>query len=277
MTTDLRPREPAAPAGPAHAPDRDEIDRITPDFRRIEIGRRFPKARLVPVRTSGYWVLAAEIDARPMILPNSARKNRLLRQLTRLARDLAAEQRVIDARVFDGIVDTPGRGEVVKRDPTVRPARFDVVVLVETTSLETAESLEGDPLLTRIRTVLEGHSDHTYWLRASNVRSMGQVDHSRPGVFLFNFFYAGRTDLNLAAWQYTAGWFSDQTGLNNSTVLLPQRSSEPRFRLINHARWDRLRQILPHLIFNRTFRSYVLRHFSTNGVAAQPGLYRLVS
>jgi hypothetical protein len=104
---------------------------------------------------------------------------------------------------------------------------------------------------------------------------MGPVDHHRQGVFLFNYFYADRTDLNLAAWQYTAGWFRDQTGLDNSTVLLPDATSEPRYRLVNHARWDRLRDVLPALVFKRSFHTYVLEHFRVNGVAAMPVLYRL--
>lgn len=255
----------------------DEIEEIAPGFRRIDIGRTFPKATLGPTTASGYLLIAAEIDRRPMLLPNSRRKNALLRQLRSSLQALKQDPRVVEANLFDGILDTPGRGEVVERDPEVRPARFDVVVLVETTSPQTAESLERGGPYAATRRLLERSSSHTYWLRATNVRSMGPVDHSRSGVFLFNFFYARRTDLNLAAWQYTAGWFSDQTGLDNSRVLLPQESSEPKFRLVNHARWDRLRDVLPALIFKRTFRTYVLAHFSANGVAAQPGLYRLVS
>jgi len=69
------------------------------------------------------------------------------------------------------------------------------------------------------------------WRRveAHNVRRIGPVVHGSQGVFLFNYFYADRTDLNLAAWQCTAGWFRDQTGLDNSTVLLPDATSEPRY------------------------------------------------
>jgi hypothetical protein len=271
-----------SPVRPVSAPqagppaDGDEIDEIAPGFRRIEIGRTFPKARLQPTTSSGYLLVAAEIDRRPMLLPNSRRKNALLQQLEVMVRALKQDPRVVEANLFDGLIDTPGRGEVVMQDRDVRPARFDVVVLIEATSPETAESLEEDRLYIQTRGLLERASGHTYWLRATNVRSMGPVDHRRPGVFLFNYFYARRTDLNLAAWQYTAGWFSDQTGLDNSRVLLPQDTSQPMFRLVNHARWDRLRDVLPALIFKRTFKSYVLAHFAANGVAAQPGLYRLL-
>jgi len=273
MTAALSQR-PAADVGLA-SPD-DEIGQIAPDFRRVDVGREFPKARLTETSPSGYLLVAAEIDRRPMLLPNSRRKTGVLRKLRQLAAELVSDRRVVDAHVFDGIIDTPGRGEVVKHDRSVRAARFDVVLLVETISPEAAEPVSASPTFARIEALLDQTSGHTYWLRGTNVRSMGPVDHTRSGVFLFNFFYARRTDLTLAAWQYTAGWFWDQTGLDNSTVLLPDESSEPRFRIVNHARWDGLSDVLPALIFNRTFRSYVLAHFRANGVAAQPGLYRLV-
>ena len=125
--------------------------------------------------------------------------------------------------------------------------------------------------------MIQAASRRSYRLRAHNVRRMGPVDHHRRGVFLFNYFYADRADLNLAAWQDTAGWFRDQTGLDNSTVLLPDHTSEPRYRLVNHARWDRLWDVLPALLFKRSFHSYVLEHFRVNGVAAMPVLYRLVA
>jgi hypothetical protein len=74
-------------------------------------------------------------------------------------------------------------------------------------------------------------SHHGDRLRGHDVRRMGPVDHGRQGVFLLNYFYADRTDLNLAARQDTAGRFHDQTGLDSSTVLLPDATSEPRDRL----------------------------------------------
>jgi hypothetical protein len=40
-------------------------------------------------------------------------------------------------------------------------------------------------------------------------------------------------------------------------------------------RWDRLRDVLPALLFKRSFRSDVLEHFRVNGVAAMPVLDRL--
>jgi hypothetical protein len=86
---------------------------------------------------------------------------------------------------------------------------------------------------------------------------------------------AARLDQNLAVWEYTAGWFEDQTGLRNSTVLLPEAGPRKDYTIINHCRWDSLWDILPSLAFKRSFRTYVLAHFEANNTAAIPILYRL--
>jgi len=257
-------------------PNAPEIEEIAPDFTYVDVGRTFPKARLVEPTTSGYLLLAGEVDRRPMWLPNSRAKRRLLRRVNGLLAALRTDQRVLDANLFDGILAPARPGEVLKQRPDVPVARFDLAVLVETTSPEAAAELETEAPWIELAGAVQAASRRRYRLRAHNVRRMGPVDHHRQGVFLFNYFYADRTDLNLAAWQYTAGWFRDQTGLDNSTVLLPDDTSEPRYRIVNHARWDRLADVLPSLIFKRSFHTYVLEHFRVNGVAAMPVLYRLV-
>ena len=108
-----------------------------------------------------------------------------------------------------------------------------------------------------------------------NVRRIGPVDHSKKGVFLFNYFYADQVNQNLQVWEYTAGWFQDQTGLDNSTVILPDLVKESSYKIINHCRWDHLIDILPSLIFKRSFRKFVLKNFEANNVATMPILYRL--
>jgi hypothetical protein len=252
------------------------IEQIAPDFVYVDTGRRFPQAKLIQPTTSGYLLVAAEVDRRPMFLPNSRAKRRLLRRLKEQVASLRADERVLEAVAFDGLLAPPGRGELLKHRPGVPVARFDVAVLAETTSPAAAAELEGEQPWRELTDTIEAASRRSYHLRGHNVRRMGPVDHHHQGVFLFNYFYADRTDRNLAAWQYTAGWFADQTGLDNSTVLLPDATSEPRYRLINHARWDRLWDVLPSLAFKRSFHTYVLEHFRANRVAAMPVLYRLI-
>lgn len=249
---------------------------IAPDFRRAATREAFSPARLVPTTTSGYLLVAGEVDRRPMFLPPSRRKRQLVARLRRDLDALRSDGRVIEANLFTGLLTPPGRGEVLRGRTDLPPARFDVALLVETSDQEAARAVEQDPAFRALSDRIGAESRRTYRLRATNVRSMGPVDHLRQGVFLLNYFYAERTDLNLAAWQYTAGWFMDQTGLDNSTVLLPEQTNEPEYRLVNHARWDRLRDVLPALLFRRSFHTYVLEHFRLNGVAAQPILYRIV-
>ena len=40
-------------------------------------------------------------------------------------------------------------------------------------------------------------------------------------------------------------------------------------------RWPRLRDVLPSLLFKRSFRRYVLEHFEANDTAPIPILYKL--
>ena len=80
---------------------------------------------------------------------------------------------------------------------------------------------------------------------------------------------------NLQVWEHTAGWFEDQTGLNNSTLILPDQVNEGSYKIINHCRWDHLIDILPSLIFKKSFKDFVLNNFEANNVAAMPILYRL--
>ena len=133
--------------------------------------------------------------------------------------------------------------------------------------------LDANPHWLALQSEVRRITSDVFETSGSNVRSMGEVDHERDGVFLFNYFYSDRLDRNLAVFNYTAGWFQDQTGLNNSTVILPREKTD--YTMINHARWNRLLDILPALLFKASFREFVLRYFEANQTAAMPILYRL--
>ena len=113
---------------------------------------------------------------------------------------------------------------------------------------------------------------------ARRIAPTGDVDHTRDGVFLFNYFIADKLEQNLKIWEYTAGWFSDQTGLDNSTLIVPEADTDPKtcpHSVINHCRWDSLKDVLPSLLFKRSFKTFVLDNFEANNTAATPILYRL--
>lgn len=235
----------------------------------------FPKVRLTEPTPHGFVVASFEIDRRPPFgyFIESAAKRKAIATLKAAAAALLTSGEAVEAAVFKALLRPPGRGAFLRSRPDVPVARFDVVLLVETPRHEDAEELMASP---SFRTAI-GSLDvsRSLVVSASNGRRIGPVDHSRDGVFLFNFFYADRLEQNLAVWEYTAGWFSDQTGLDNSTLLVPDPGSGSPYTVINHCRWDRARDIVPQLIFNGSFRSYVLRHFEANRTAAMPILYQL--
>jgi hypothetical protein len=58
---------------------------------------------------------------------------------------------------------------------------------------------------------------------------------------------------------------------------MPTRADLSEYTLINHCRWDRLGDVLPSLIFKRSFRDFVLAHFDANDTAPMPILYKLAA
>jgi len=66
-----------------------------------------------------------------------------------------------------------------------------------------------------------------------------------------------------------------ETGLDNSTVLLPRDGERSDYNIINHRRWDRLRDVLPSLAFRKSFSTFVLANLEANNVGAMPILYRM--
>jgi hypothetical protein len=238
---------------------------------------KFPEVSLMEPAQSGYLMLAAEVDHRPPIgfFVTSGRKKRLLSALKTLAQTLADTDDVLDATVFKALIIPPGRGAFLKKRPDVKVARFDVVMLVEFKSIEAARNYQDTPEWAALLAETKENSHHFMSVAASNTRRIGPVNHAVNGVFLFNYFYADSLDINLQVWNYTAGWFQDQTGLDNSTVLLPLEATKVPYTIINHCRWDGLRNILPALLFNRSFKPFVLDNFEQNNTAAIPILYQL--
>lgn len=245
------------------------------DLNLVETAGSFPTVKLVPPNPHGYLLAGAVVDRRPPIgfVFESRRKRRLLAVLKDKVAALAAAPGVREAVVLRALVMPPGRGTFLKKRPQVHIARYDIAIWVETDDPETTETVRRDARWLEIEALLRQASNDVHVIAGRNSRRIGDVDHSRDGVFLINYFYADRTEQNLAVWEYTAGWFQDQTGLDNSILLLPDGDTD--YTVLNHCRWERLRDILPALLFKRSFRRYVLAHFEANDTAAMPILYRL--
>lgn len=75
-------------------------------------------------------------------------------------------------------------------------------------------------------------------------------------MFLFNYFVGEDPQVTLALWDYLAGWYAVETGMDNSTLLLPLEGEWSDYIIINHARWDGLLSFMWQQMTKRSFRTY---------------------
>jgi hypothetical protein len=239
---------------------------------------KFQKATLVARNHSFYLLIAAEIDRSPFpfFLTTSDTKKSLIDNARRWCRFLKNEEAVISADIFKATLIPPGKGKLLKqRFGKARLPKYDFVILIEVSTAEKLNKILATEDYGRIEACIRENSTSVHIITATNVKRIGDVNHEKPGVFLFNYFYADDVTRNIAVWEYTAGWFQQETGLDNSTVLLPCDSKSSRYKIINHCRWNSMWNILPSLLFKKSFHTYVLDNFYANKVAAMPILYKL--
>jgi hypothetical protein len=236
---------------------------------------RYPRARLAEPPPRGYLHLAAVVSppVGPAPFPRTGpEKTRLLQRLKALSTELANHEGVERADVFTAVVVPPPVGYARRSD--VHHARYDVVVLVETTSPEDIGKVQVSDAYQQIHDALAGASSDLHVMPARCVKSLGDVDKSRPGLFLFNYFVAEDPAVALELWDYLAGWYTRQTGLTNSTVLQPIEGADYAF--VNHARWDYgVPRFLLQQVTRPSFRRYVLANMLVNRTGAMPLLYHL--
>ena len=236
---------------------------------------RYPRAALIEPPATGYLLLAAVVApaiGQTPLRRRSPRKTALLAELKTLAAGAARLPGVTRATVYRSALVPPLSADA--RRMARRPAQYDVVVLVETTTAAAAAEVGASAELGRLRDAMTAASEDVYVTRASCVRAMGDVDKSRPGLFLFNFFVAADREVALELWGYLAGWYAAETRLDNSTLLSPADGGD--YACINHARWDMsLPAFAARQFGKRSFFRYVLGNMRANKTAAMPILYRL--
>jgi hypothetical protein len=68
---------------------------------------------------------------------------------------------------------------------------------------------------------LESKAKRLHVMAGRNAKRVGDVDQTRQGLFLFNYFVADDVDVMMQLWDYLADWYQVETGLDNSTLLVP--------------------------------------------------------
>lgn len=245
-----------------------------------------PDPRYAPVDlgeqvTRGYVHIGVAVRPGPVpvLQPRGRTKSQLIAALKRHAQRLERLDGVDRATVFDAIVMPPidqlGR-YLTEQAGVIHPARFDVAVLIATTSPSAALEVKATPEFAALLDTVRVGAEDLHIVGARVAKRIADVDTSRDGLFLFNHFVADDTDVMLALWDYLAGWYAVETGLDNSILLAPLECEHSDYVAINHARWDlSLPGLLARQLSKTTFRTYVQANLEANRVGSMPVLYRL--
>ena len=201
---------------------------------------RYSKVHLIDPAPLGYLHLAAEVQAahRPgPVLRRSRDKQQLFGVLKWQARQVAGLDAVERVTVYDAVVLAPPGGDVKDRPATLPAAWFDVAVLAETSSPEAAREVRAAPAWQALAAALTQKARRVHQVAARNVRRVGDVDKTRPGLFLFNYFAGDDPALAVEVCDYPASWYEAE---NRPGQLPPARAARGRqsdYVLINHAGW----------------------------------------
>lgn len=249
----------------------------------VNLNPKYSRAPLIEPTTLGYLHVAAEVEPRRAPLaPNSREKAKLLDELRTFARQLEAYDAVERVTLFDAVAFAPPSAyvqEQLREHPdAIRIPRFDIVALIETRSPDLAREVRATPAYQALMETLTRSAKQVYVVAARDAKRIGDVDKSRRGTFLFNYFVGEDPNVVLQLWDYLAGWYTTETGLDNSTLLVPMEGERSDYVAINHARWDgSLLGVLLRQVSKKTFRTYMLANLAENHVGAMPVLYRLAS
>jgi hypothetical protein len=242
----------------------------------------YPPVKLIEPATLGYIHLAAEVQPGSLpfsrFLPQRREKSELLTQLKMFAHQLEQLNAVEKVTVFKASSMPPVERlpYIKERKASIRIPRFDLVILIETKSVTAAREVKTTPAYRALVDALRDKARQMHVITARNAKRIADVDKNRPGLFLFNYFVADEAEVMLQLWDYLAGWYAVETGLDNSTLLVPLAGEKSDYLAINHARWDvGLQRFLWRQFSKATFTTYVEENLEMNHVGSMPVWYRL--
>lgn len=179
---------------------------------------KYPKATFTEPKPYGYLYIGMRIDppSRVPFVRKSTKRGNALQECKRLAGQLNALAEVVAVTVYEAVVIPPVKGS----------PRFDVIMLIQTTSPETIAAVEAAEAYRLL--------DADLVMVARNVRRIGNVDEPRSGTFLFNHFTSADPERALQTWEEITGWFAHKAAVDDAALLQPTRESPYVF--VNHVR-----------------------------------------
>jgi hypothetical protein len=255
----------------------------TTELQLVYTDRNYPPVKLIEPTTLSYIHIAAEVQPRSLpfslFMPQARQKSELLTELKALAHPLEQLDAVEKVTVFhaSAMPRIERLPYVKRRKDSIRIPRFDIVVLIETKSVLASRDVQTTPAYRALIDTLTSKAKRMHIITARNAKRIADVDKTLPGLFLFNYFVADDVEVMLQLWDYLAGWYAVETGLDNSTLLVPLEGERSDYLAINHARWDvSLLRILWRQFSRFSFTFYVQENLEANRVGSMPVWYWLV-
>jgi hypothetical protein len=220
---------------------------------------KHPQAAFVEPLPYGYVYVGITVDppGRTPFVRRSAKRDAALEKLKSVAGQLEALDEVVRATVYRAVLIPPIEGA----------PRFDVIVLVETTSPEEIDELRSSEAFERLGA--------DFVMAARNTRRIGDTEENMLGTFLFNHFTAEDPERALEAWEGLTGWYITKTGVDNSTLLQP--IGEAPYAFVNYVRLPRGPvQFMLDKLTRPSFHTFVRTKLRANGIVALPLLCEAV-
>lgn len=250
------------------------------EFRLVQQDESFAPIKLIEPSRSGYMHIAAEVQPSAVpFLPPSADRTKFLAKLTTLARQLERLDPVERASVYDATAIPPFEKfpNIRERIDDLRIPRFDVAVLVDTTSPEQLAEVRNSAPFKELMALLEENAKHIHVMAARNAKRIQDVDRSKDGTFLFNYFVANDREVLMELWDYIAGWYGQEMKIDNSLLLEPVLGETSDYTAVNHARLKgNAIGFVARQMARKSFKDYVQANLYANRVIAMPVLYKLV-
>jgi hypothetical protein len=216
---------------------------------------KYPKATFAEPLPYGYIYVGMTVDppSHAPFVRGSAKRDDALEQCKALARQLEALDEVVQATVYQAVLIPPIEGI----------PRFDVMVLIETTSPEAIAEVQASEPYERL--------DADFAMAARNTKRIGDTEKKRSGTFLFNHFTAEDPEGAVEAWESLTGWYTTKTGVDNSTLLQP--IGEAPYAFVNYVRLPRgpVRFLLDQFT-KPSFYTFVRATLRANDMVAMPVL-----
>ncbi|MDQ0190906.1 hypothetical protein JI721_02785 [Alicyclobacillus cycloheptanicus] len=239
---------------------------------------KYGRIALQAPTTRGYIHVAAQ-TCEPSFPFRANTDTALLEELKELAAPLQAHSQVERVSVFRAVGLPPMDRLPYVRDhaDSIRIARYDIALLIETTDASALAEVQSTPLYEAVVAYLQTKSMSLHVMTAVNQKRFGEVDVVRGGLFLFNYFVAKNRETLLELWEYLADWYRVEMKLDNSLLLVPTHPETSDYTALNHARFDgNLSGFLAKQLSKKSFRTYMLANLAAHHIGAMPILYRVV-